>query len=464
MGLGSSSLRLRIGTQARLQKEIAMHDSPEPMDEPTETMDGQSATGSRPRALASRPSNQTDQVGTQTLQAQRMESLGQLAGGIAHDFNNLLAVILSYSTFACEDLADESKSDWPTRLQSVRDDLGQVSLAAERAARLTRQLLAFARREVVQPQVINLNLVIAGLEDMLRHTLGEHIELVTSLSDDLWSILADPGEIEQVLVNLVVNARDAMPKGGTLTINTSNTSVESDAVARTSEAKEVQSIRMSVSDTGIGMSAETIDHVYEPFFTTKAIGEGTGLGLSTVYGILAAAEGHITIDSQPGVGTSISVTWPMTTQVAFVLPEIAPDHRVPEGELVLVVEDEEALREITRRILTRNGYRVLPAADGQEAIDIARSHEGDIHLLVTDVMLPKMLGKEVAEQIQRIVPEIKVLFMSGYAQPVLASQGRLEPNVTLLEKPFSEAELIAKVTQVLNGYFPGYHNVAPSAA
>jgi hypothetical protein len=296
---------------------------------------------------------------------------------------------------------------------------------------------------------------------MLRRTLGEHIELVTSLSDDLWSILVDPGQMEQMLVNLAVNARDAMPEGGTLTIDTGNLDVDSDQSAG-SEANQGQSVCMLVSDTGIGMSAETLDHVFEPFFTTKAIGEGTGLGLSTVYGIVAAADGHIMINSRPGIGTSISVTLPVTADEAFVPPETETDHRVPAGEIVLVVEDEEALRAVTERILTRNGFRVLTAACGQEAIEIAGSYQGDIHLLVTDVVMPQMLGKEVAEQVQRIIPGIKVLFMSGYARPVLASQGRLEPNVTLLEKPFSEPELIEKATKVLDGYFPGYHNVAPS--
>jgi hypothetical protein len=220
---------------------------------------------------------------------------------------------------------------------------------------------------------------------------------------------------------------------------------------------------MLVSDTGIGMSADTVDHVFEPFFTTKAVGDGTGLGLSTVYGIVAVAEGRITIDSRLGYGTSVSVTLPVTTNVAFAPLETEADRRVPEGEIVLVVEDEEALREVTKRILIRNGYRVLTATSGEEAIEIARSNQGDIHLLVTDVVMPRMLGKEVAEQVHQIIPGIKVLFMSGYARPALASQGRLESNVTLLEKPFSEPELIDKVTQVLDGHFPGYHNVAPEA-
>jgi signal transduction histidine kinase/CheY-like chemotaxis protein len=438
---------------AHSSKRTATHLAPGMMDTPIQGTDGRFSPGKTSL-------DQGERGATQTYQAQRMESLGQLAGGIAHDFNNLLAVILNYSTFVSEEVDAATESDWRMRLQSVHGDLAQISLAAERAAGLTHQLLAFARREVVQPKVINLNVIICGLEDMLRRTLGEHIELVTALADDLWSILADPGEIEQVLVNLAVNARDAMPEGGTLTIETGNIHFDSDPDADGVERKQGQNIRMSVSDTGTGMSSDIVDRVFEPFFTTKATGEGTGLGLSTVYGIVAAADGNIRINSQLGLGTSFSVTLPVTTKLAAAPVETALAHRVPEGEIVLVVEDEEALLEMTKRILTRNGYRVLTAADGQEAIDIARGHEGDIHLLVTDVVMPKMLGKEVAEQVQRIVPSIEVLFMSGYARPVLTSQGRLDPDVALLEKPFSEPELIEKVTQVLDGFFPGYRNIA----
>ena len=440
-----------------------MHDLVDSTDGSFQSTDGQGAPGSLARVAADHAPDHQDRAASESLQSQRMESLGQLAGGIAHDFNNLLAVILNYSTFVTEELAAATETDWRTRLESASGDLGQISLAAERAATLTRQLLAFARREVVRPQVINLNLVISGLEDMLRRTLGEHIELVTSLSDDLWPILVDPGQMEQMLVNLAVNARDAMPEGGTLSIDTDNALLNSDTIAGRSQAKQGQNVCIQVSDTGVGMGADTLDHVFEPFFTTKEIGEGTGLGLSTVYGIVAAADGHITITSRPGVGTSIIVTLPVTTEVAFVPPEAEADHRVPEGEVVLVVEDEEALREVTKRILTRNGFRVLTAASGQEAIEIASSYQGDIHLLVTDVIMPQMLGKEAAEQIQRIIPSVKVLFMSGYARPVLASEGRLEPNMALLEKPFSETELIDKATQVLDGHFSGYHNAAPSA-
>ncbi len=389
-------------------------------------------------------------------QAQRLESLGQLAGGVAHDFNNLLAVILNYAAFAAEELAAATESDWAGRCGSARDDLGQISRAGEQAASLTRQLLAFARREVVRPQVLDLDTVITAVQDMLHRTLGEHVELVTSLAGDLHPVLADPGQLEQVLVNLAVNARDAMPGGGTLSIDTSNITVDAESIAGGSESTPGQQVRLRVSDTGTGMSPEVIAHAFEPFFTTKSDAGGTGLGLATVYGILQQADGHIRIYSEPGGGTTFSITLAATTQAAHPEPPAVTYERSPSGETVLVVEDEAALREVTRRILARNGYHVITAASGPEALEIARHHEGEIHLLVTDVVMPHMLGKEVAEQVLVIKPETEVLYMSGYARPVLASQGRLEPGVALVEKPFSEADLLAKVGQVLNSHFPGF--------
>jgi signal transduction histidine kinase len=400
-----------------------------------------------------------EQAQAQLLQAQRMESLGQLAGGVAHDFNNLLAVILSYASFIADELATPYGPDWPERLVSARSDLGQITLAAERATVLTRQLLTFARREVVRPQVLDLGQVITGVQELLHRTLGEHIELITTLADDLWPVLADPGQLEQVLVNLAVNARDAMPGGGTLTIDTSNITVDADTVAGGSRAAPGKNVRLRISDTGVGMPADVIEHVFEPFFTTKREGSGTGLGLATVYGILAQAEGQIQIFSEPGTGTTFTITLPVTAQA--LAPEAEPVlyQRSPQGETVLVVEDEEALRLVTQRIFTRNGYHVMTAADGPAALEIARAHRGEIHLLVTDVVMPRMLGQEVAERMRSIKPGIKVLFMSGYARPVLASQGSLEPDVALVEKPFSEAELLSQAGQVLNGHFPGFKTV-----
>jgi CheY-like chemotaxis protein len=290
---------------------------------------------------------------------------------------------------------------------------------------------------------------------MLRRTLGEHVELDIILAGDLWPVLADPGQLEQVLVNLAVNARDAMPDGGTLTIDTSNVTVDADAIAGGAKARIGRNVRLRVSDTGAGMTAETAEHVFEPFFTTKRDNGGTGLGLATVYGILAQADGHIRIYSEPGTGTTFTITLPVTAEAAIPLGEPAPYQRKPRGETILVVEDEAALREVTKRILARNGYHVITAASGPEAIAVALGHPGEIHLLVTDVVMPHMLGKEVAERMRAIKPGIEVLFMSGYARPVLASQGRLDPNVALVEKPFSEASLLTMAGRVLNGHFQG---------
>ena len=385
-------------------------------------------------------------------QAQRLESLGQLAGGVAHDFNNLLAVILNYVSFVSEDVAAAAGPDPARHLESASDDLGQIKKAAERAAELTHQLLVFARRDVIRPQVLDLDTVIAAVGELLRRTLGEHVELVTSLAGDLWPVLADPGQLEQVLVNLAVNARDAMPAGGTLTIDTANIIVDAETIAGGSRARKGRNVRLRVSDTGAGMRADVAQHVFEPFFTTKPDGGGTGLGLATVYGILIQADGDIRIYSEPGHGTTFIITLPATAEAAAPIAEPMPYQRAPKGETVLVVEDEEALREVTRRIFSRNGYQVITAASGPEALGIATHHPGEIHLLVTDVVMPHMLGKEVAEKMRLIKPEIEVIFMSGYARPVLASQGRLDPGVALVEKPFSEADLLAIAGQVLKGH------------
>jgi two-component system cell cycle sensor histidine kinase/response regulator CckA len=397
-------------------------------------------------------------------QAQRLESLGQLAGGVAHDFNNLLAVILNYVSFVSEEVAAAAGPDPARHLESASADLAQIKKAAERAAGLTHQLLVFARRDVIRPQVLDLDTVVTSVEEMLRRTIGEHVELVTSLAGDLWPVLADPGQLEQVLVNLAVNARDAMPSGGTLTIDTGNVIVDADTIAGGSRARKGRNVRLRVSDTGTGMPPEVAQHVFEPFFTTKPDGGGTGLGLATVYGILTQADGDIRIYSEPGHGTTFTFTLPITAEAAAPVAEPVSYQRAPKGETVLVVEDEEALREVTRRIFTRNGYQVITAANGLEALRIAGGHLGEIHLLVTDVVMPQMLGKEVAEKMRLIKPEIEVVFMSGYARPVLASQGRLDPGVALVEKPFSEADLLAMAGQVLNGHFKGFATIEGTPA
>jgi PAS domain S-box-containing protein len=402
-----------------------------------------------------------DVLQTQSQQAQRLEVLGRLAGGVAHDFNNLLAVILNYAAFVSEELnaASVSPPDWQQRLRTAQRDVGQIERAAQRATALTHQLLAFARREVAQARVINLDEVVAEVEQLLRRTLGEDVELLIGRSEELWPVMADPGQVEQILVNLAVNARDAMPGGGALRIDTANITVDAESIAGGSPAPPGRYVRLRVGDSGTGMPAEIIGHVFEPFFTTKRDGGGTGLGLATVYGIVTQAEATIAIKSAPGAGTTFTIMLPVTSEAATTIEEPAPYHRTPKGETVLVVEDEEALREVTERIFTRSGYHVITAANGVEAITVATAYDGEIHLLVTDVVMPKMLGKEVAERIREIRPDIAILFMSGYAQPVLASQGRLEPGVALVDKPFSSAELLAKAGLVLNGQFPGFATI-----
>jgi signal transduction histidine kinase/CheY-like chemotaxis protein len=432
--------------------------------EARETLERSEVTDDASRREARQSLERKEQL---QAQAQRLESLGQLAGGVAHDFNNLLAVILNYVSFVSADVAAVMASaglDSAGHLESASADLVQIKKAAERAAGLTRRMLVFARRDVIRPQVLDLDLVITAIEEMLRRTLGEHVELVTSLAGGLWPVLADPGQLEQVLVNLVVNARDAMPAGGTLTIDTCNITVDDDTLAGGAKAKKGRNVRLRVSDTGTGMPADVAQHVFEPFFTTKPVSGGTGLGLATVYGIVTKAGGNIRIYSEPGTGTTFTITMPVTAETAAPIAEPAPYQRTPKGETVLVVEDEAALREVTRRIFARNGYQVIVAASGPEALRIARGHPGEIHLLVTDVIMPQMLGKEVVEKMRLIKPEIEVIFMSGYARPVLASQDRLDPGVALVEKPFSGADLLAIAGQVLNGHFQGYTTIQGNPA
>jgi hypothetical protein len=392
-----------------------------------------------------------DHLQGQLQQGQRLEVLGQLAGGVAHDFNNLLAVILNYAAFVVEELAAGADGD----LVAAGRDVAQIQRAAERATALTHQLLAFARREVVQPRVLDLNDVVTEVQQLLERTIGTDVVLHTDLAPDLWPVLADAGQIEQILVNLAVNARDAMTDGGVLSIDTANIVVGAEFIAAGSLVRAGNHVRLRIGDTGSGMSPDVMAHVFEPFYTTKADGSGTGLGLATVYGIVTQAEATIEIHSQAGVGTTFTIMIPVTDEVAVPIEEETHYQRTPTGETVLIVEDEEALREVTRRIFTRSGYQVIAAANGAEALAVAADYEGEIHLLVTDVVMPNMLGKEVVERMLLIKPSIEVLYMSGYAQPVLASQGRLDQDAHLVEKPFSSATLIAKAGQILAGHFAG---------
>jgi PAS domain S-box-containing protein len=385
----------------------------------------------------------------QLQQAQRLESLGQLAGGVAHDFNNLLGVILNYASFVKEQVATAAQGTDGDRWRAVREDIDQVQLAADRAAGLTRQLLAFARRDVAQPQVLDINGVVSGLEPMLQRTLGEHVHLVVSLAADPWPVLIDPGQLEQTLVNLAINARDAMPAGGGLTIDTQNTEVDAAFAATRPDLATGRYVRLRVSDTGTGMDEAIAQQAFEPFFTTKPKGEGTGLGLATVYGVITQAGGRVQIYSEPGQGTTITVLLPATEATATALKTEIPAIQLSGTETVLMVEDEAALLEVTKRLLLRNGYTVLSASGGAAAIKIAQEHDGRIDILITDVIMPEMMGPEVAQQVVRLRPDIRVLYISGYAQPVLGHQGTLDPGLALVEKPFTEAELLTSVRQVL---------------
>jgi PAS domain S-box-containing protein len=394
--------------------------------------------------------NERERLEAQLHQSQRLESLGQLAGGVAHDFNNLLGAILNYAAFVEEELTAAAAQPDGQSWIPVRHDVEQIRRAAERATNLTRQLLAFGRRDIVQPRVLDLNTTVTYVEQLLRRSLGEHIELTTSLSPDLWLVLADPGQLEQVLVNLAVNARDAMPQGGTLTIDTANVDIDASYAASQHGLKTGRHVRLRVSDTGTGMPRHVLDRAFEPFFTTKPKGEGTGLGLATIYGIVTQADGHAQIYSEPSLGTTFTALLPVTDQTPA-LPEAPPaaTQHPRGGETVLVVEDEDAMREVTHRILARNGYQVITASNGAAALELAALLEQDIHLLITDVIMPQMLGKEVAERMYAARPNIRTLYMSGYAHPVLASQGTLEPGVILIEKPFTESSLLSKINEIL---------------
>jgi len=345
---------------------------------------------------------------------------------------------LNYATFVSEELDDE---------MAALADLEHIRTAAERASALTRQLLAFARKEVMQPRVLDLNDVVNGVEDLLRRTINEQVELTFTLAPNLWHIEADPGRIEQVLVNLVINARDAMPEGGKLIIDTKNVDVDATFAQPDSPLVPGRYVRLRVTDTGFGMEKDVLEHVFEPFFTTKATGEGTGLGLPMVFGIIRQAGGDIRLYSEFGIGTSCNVYLPVSNLSPVVVNDHEPPSPVRGSETILIVEDEDALREVARRILARNGYVVMTCANGPDAIEEVRGFDGTIDLLLSDVIMPKMLGKEVAQKIRALRPDIPVLFMSGYAQPVLGST--LGENYALLEKPFTEQQLLVEVRNVL---------------
>ena len=381
----------------------------------------------------------------QYRQSQKMEAVGQLAGGIAHDFNNLLTVIISYSQML---LADTSESS------TGRSDVQEIKRAAERAALLTKQLLAFSRQQVLRPQILDLNLVIGDLEQMLRRLLREDIGIVLSLDPDLGTIAADPGQVEQIVMNLVVNARDAMPKGGRLAIETTNVDFETRYQLRAGEAplEAGPYVMIAVSDNGMGMTPEVQARVFEPFFTTKRLHEGTGLGLSTVYGIVKQSGGHLAMYSEVGHGTIFKIYLPRVDATAdtHTVDEGPAEPTTLGGETILIVEDDDALRTVACRSLVQCGYDVLEASDGQEALRMCAQHDGRIHLVVSDMVMPEMSGSELAERIAESFPEVRVLLMSGYTRDEAARRGIASERYSFLEKPFTPTKLAARVRELLD--------------
>jgi two-component system, cell cycle sensor histidine kinase and response regulator CckA len=378
-------------------------------------------------------------------QAQKMESIGRLSGGIAHDFNNLLGVIIGYGSILEERVDVDS---------DLRKGVQEIKKAGQRAAALTRQLLAFSRQQVLEPKVLSLNTVVADIGKMLLRLIGEDIELTTLLQSELGRVKADQGQIEQVIMNLAVNARDAMPRGGKLIIETRNVEVDENLAGQRSSTDPGRYISLAVTDTGFGMDKETQSHIFEPFFTTKEKDKGTGLGLSVVYGVVKQSGGYIWVYSELGKGTTFKIYLPRVEEAVERDNWQPPVKSLKGSETILLVEDEESLRALTRSLLVQSGYTVMETNNGARALEIARDYRGSIHLLLTDVVLPGIGGSVLAEEMATQYPAMKVLFMSGYTDNAVAAQGVLEEGTFLLQKPFEPEALRSKVREVLDAASP----------
>ena len=379
----------------------------------------------------------------QFRQSQKMEAIGQLAGGVAHDFNNLLTVIAGNAELLFENPTLDSPH--------ARECLQDIKQAGLKAASLTRQLLAFSRKQLLAPELLNLNDLIANLEKMLRRLIGEDVVLVTDLAPDLWRVKADPGQIEQVLLNLAVNSRDAMQQGGRLTITTANAILDPDLLRINGPSRSGDAVLLSVQDTGCGMDEITRARIFEPFFTTKEVGKGTGLGLATVYGIVSQSNGHIEVSTEVGHGTTFHIYLPRHQQSAASIEGTAPGPIEPRGtETVLLVEDEDMVRNLLRDILVQAGYTVLEARQGAEAVRVCEQYGAPIHLVITDVVMPEMGGTELVRRLTRLRPQIKFLYISGYTDDALIRQGMRREEVSFLHKPFTRQVLTQKVRDILD--------------
>ena len=379
----------------------------------------------------------------QLRQAQKMEAIGNLAGGIAHDFNNLLTVITGYSELVLKKMADSDPQ---------RRKLEEIKKAGDRAAALTQQLLAFSRRQILQPKVVDVNAIISGMASMLQRLVGEDVHVNIALAPEIGSVKADPGQLEQVIMNLVVNARDAMPNGGKVTIETVNIDRIPVFSAKPEAATKRPYVMLAVSDTGTGMDEATRARIFEPYFTTKSAGKGTGLGLSTVYGIVKQSDGEILVYSEPGHGATFKVYLPRVDHVATEPAAVASAESLPSGtETILLVEDEPGVRAFAGEALRMQGYTILEARHGIEAQLLSAQHPASIHLLLTDVVMPQMNGREVAERLLPQRPGLKVLYMSGYAEQAVINRGIMESGFAFLPKPFTQHALLSKVREVLDG-------------
>ncbi|VAW37202.1 hypothetical protein MNBD_CHLOROFLEXI01-3517, partial [hydrothermal vent metagenome] len=390
-----------------------------------------------------RDTTKRKQLETELLQAKKMEAIGLLAGGIAHDFNNILTVIVSYSDLLLRHFPEDEK---------IKRLVTPISTAGKRASNLIYQLLAFSRQQMLRVERINLNDIVLEVEDMIKRPIGEDIELTTKLAHDLWLIEADPGQLNQVIMNLAINARDAMPQGGTLLIETENTILDQDNGRIKPKIALGKYVKLTVSDNGIGMSHEELSRIFEPFFTTKEMGKGTGLGLSTVYGIVAQSQGGITVRSSLEAGTKFEIYLPKAEQKskeAFTVPSVEEDTKSQDAT-ILLVEDDKNIRQLIQNEFTDMKYKILIAENGKEALDVSKSFDGIIDLVVTDVVMPYMGGYQLAQELQKVSPSTKVLYITGYTDAVIANHGIVDNNENILQKPFTLNQLMIKIKNTLN--------------